>query len=591
MPIVTILEDSQGDASLGHQGDSSPSSPILDPFLRIGERSADTPAVSMAKKIFLIDVMCLTLAVVVVNVPLLRFSNGVGVGSFGLLQVLACIGSIVTLKKTGNLSPAANVFFMPSVLIMAIVQSVQGGFRTGASVIPLWLAMVAIRLHDLSAVSSLFYGCTITTLLALELTTDVKAIYVPSNVERSTEACTLLLLFAVNVIFRSLIEDKENAASAPINVRPQLTLQTLELLQTRAPEATTLDECIEILNGSRPDTAAVLVRLQGLRRQVVNPLTPGQKIPTQNSRTGLGSDILPAEDNVSEDTPTTPILTPGRGIEARYNSLKVLSKATNAVFMRIENRLTQERMVAINLIGPEARFAISRPPMNHPNIIQMVEGLSEGSDHIIIYADCDQNLRQIMNKRALKNQPLPEDKILVWGVQILSALHYLHNVLRVPIGPITDCITFVNGHNQVHIGDAAIARAWREKEGLDHILAPELIGGPKDVNPTPTPASDVWGFGLLLHTLAFLHPPFPDLSFAEASASIRAGEFVRIPEMYSGLLAASVASMLDPVPEKRPSISQLLSSPPWRTAAETLCGSSANKRLGPVIGYLNQFCR
>ena len=109
-----------------------------------------------------------------------------------------------------------------------------------------------------------------------------------------------------------------------------------------------------------------------------------------------------------------------------------------------------------------------------------------------------------------KNGPLALAQVTSLGVDLASALHYMHQsgVVHLDVKPSN---TIMDA--SVRLIDLSVARTVPEAEGLDHVVGTDRYMAPEQCDPptsgTPGPASDVWGLGVTLYEAACGEHPFP----------------------------------------------------------------------------------
>ncbi len=122
---------------------------------------------------------------------------------------------------------------------------------------------------------------------------------------------------------------------------------------------------------------------------------------------------------------------------------------------------------------------------------------------------------------------------------------------------------FLMKDNTIKMGDFGIARVLsctREKAktvvGTPYYLSPEIIE-----NRPYSFKSDVWSLGILLYEMCTLAPPFNANSIPNLALKIVRGQYAPIHARYSADLKNLIFVMLQQVPEKRPSIHDILKMP------------------------------
>jgi eukaryotic-like serine/threonine-protein kinase len=152
---------------------------------------------------------------------------------------------------------------------------------------------------------------------------------------------------------------------------------------------------------------------------------------------------------------------------------------------------------------------------------------------------------------------LRAEEVACLGVQLCSALHYLHQqpLLHLDMKP----SNIVSERGLAKVLDLSIARKpgrARRGVGTRHYMAPEQARG-----GLVTPATDVWGLGVVLFEALTGEPPFrltadgPRYPQLEARARPLAGKR-RVPSNIARLVDAA----LDPDPYARPTLMEAFTS-------------------------------
>lgn len=123
--------------------------------------------------------------------------------------------------------------------------------------------------------------------------------------------------------------------------------------------------------------------------------------------------------------------------------------------------------------------------------------------------------------------------------------------------------------DQIKLCDFGLAgRIGQRRRGVPHgttpYMAPELIAAKEDDLTVLSPALDVWSFAIALYIITFLDTPWKSASMDDPKYH----EFVSNPSVRLmgewGLLTlefqACMMAMLDPLPERRPTIREVAAS-------------------------------
>lgn len=162
-----------------------------------------------------------------------------------------------------------------------------------------------------------------------------------------------------------------------------------------------------------------------------------------------------------------------------------------------------------------------------------------------------------LERRLLDAGHLPIEEVACLGAQLCSALHYLHQqpLLHLDLKP----SNIVCERGLVKLLDLSIARKpgrARRGVGTRHYMAPEQASG-----GLVTPATDVWGVGVVLFEAITGQPPFsvtadgPRYPQLVARAQPLVGRR-RVPAQ----LACLVDAALDSSPQRRPTVLEVFST-------------------------------
>jgi len=221
---------------------------------------------------------------------------------------------------------------------------------------------------------------------------------------------------------------------------------------------------------------------------------------------------------------------------------------------------------------------------NHLNIIRYVgayrihkQAKNEKILIIMEYADAGDLAAVIKRQREEFKQFIQESQILSWLVQVSFGLQYIHkkNILHRDLK--TQNI-FLTTQNIIKIGDFGISKTLSHTLdlattaiGTPHYLSPEICQR-KPYNHK----SDMWSLGCVLYELCALKLAFPSENFLHLVHTICRGNYAPIPRKhYSAKLSDLIQVLLRPLPERRPSVEQLLSC------------STLEKEVQKYLGYVN----
>jgi serine/threonine protein kinase len=208
--------------------------------------------------------------------------------------------------------------------------------------------------------------------------------------------------------------------------------------------------------------------------------------------------------------------------------------------------------------------------LTHPHIVRAYEVAEEPVPMVVMETLAGETLGHMIDREAMFSVP----ELAQLGLHLCSAIRYLHRhgVLHLDLKPsnvIAEC-------GRAKLIDLSVARPPGPAHagiGTHYYLSPEQARG-GDLGPP----ADVWGIGVVLFEAATGEPAFDDpeaageddedLDYDESvSESLDEGDYPqlaatarRIDELrrLPGELADLVAACLDPVPERRPGVDELM---------------------------------
>jgi serine/threonine protein kinase len=208
--------------------------------------------------------------------------------------------------------------------------------------------------------------------------------------------------------------------------------------------------------------------------------------------------------------------------------------------------------------------------LTHPHIVRAYEVREEPVPMVVMETLAGETLGHMIDREA----ELSAAELAQLGLHLSSAIRYLHGhgILHLDLKPsnvIAEC-------GRAKLIDLSVARAPGPAHagiGTHYYLSPEQARGGE-----LGPAADVWGIGVVLFEAATGEPAFDDpdapddedddLDYGESgSESLGEGDYPqltatarRIDELRSlpRELADLVAACLDPSPERRPSVDELM---------------------------------
>jgi eukaryotic-like serine/threonine-protein kinase len=207
--------------------------------------------------------------------------------------------------------------------------------------------------------------------------------------------------------------------------------------------------------------------------------------------------------------------------------------------------------------------------LTHPHIVRAYEVAEEPVPLVVMETLAGETLGHMIDRDAELSVP----ELAQLGLHLCSAIRYLHGhgILHLDLKPsnvIAEC-------GRAKLIDLSVARPPGPAHagiGTHYYLSPEQAGG-GDLGP----AADVWGIGVVLFEAATGEPAFDDpdapdddddLDYGETgSESLGEGDYPQLTATARRIdelrplpreLADLVAACLDPFPELRPTVDELM---------------------------------
>ncbi|GKT15467.1 Kinase, NEK, partial [Aduncisulcus paluster] len=199
--------------------------------------------------------------------------------------------------------------------------------------------------------------------------------------------------------------------------------------------------------------------------------------------------------------------------------------------------------------------------LRHPNIVGHKESFTERGLLCIVmeYADGGDLYKAIKTRRG---RLMPETQIIDWFVQICLALKHVHDRKILHRDLKTQNIFLTKG-GRIKLGDFGIARVLkstmecaRTAIGTPYYLSPEICQD-KPYNAK----SDIWSLGCVLYEMTTLRHAFEAHDMKGLVLKILRGSYPPISSQYSHNLRNLISQLLNKIPQKRPSVNQILKTP------------------------------
>ncbi|CAF1091671.1 unnamed protein product [Adineta ricciae] len=239
------------------------------------------------------------------------------------------------------------------------------------------------------------------------------------------------------------------------------------------------------------------------------------------------------------------------------------SNVKQLVLKRLDLRQQSNDTTQDDIDGAE-REAKLLSTLKHPNIVAYIESFRSNDGFLnIVMAYCEGgDLYTKLKERKANHQPLPENQIIEWFVQICMALQYMHDKSILHRDLKTQNI-FLTKNEIVKVGDLGIARVL--DSGND--LATTIIGTPYYMSPeifSHQPygqKSDIWALGCCVYEMTTLEHAFNAKDMNALVIKIIRGQTPQTSKKYSDSLTDIIKSMLSKNPADRPTAKKVLQSP------------------------------
>ena len=193
---------------------------------------------------------------------------------------------------------------------------------------------------------------------------------------------------------------------------------------------------------------------------------------------------------------------------------------------------------------------------HHDNVVGYIDDFYENSKFLIVMEFCDGGDLASFIQRQRRH--LPEDHVMRWFRQMISGIHYIHelNILHRDLKPAN---IFLTSGQQLKIGDFGISKSLDQTRdmaqtycGTPVYMAPEVVGGVPYNHK-----ADIWSLGCILYELAALKLAFCGSNFLHL---ISKGQYDRRPleQHFSSSLSRLINKLLTPNPRDRPAAGDII---------------------------------
>lgn len=252
----------------------------------------------------------------------------------------------------------------------------------------------------------------------------------------------------------------------------------------------------------------------------------------------------------------------------KYHKIKMIGKgAFGTVYLT--SRIRDKKLLILKEINVEDMTKDERGSaimevqilkrLSHPNIIKYYENFLDEKNLVIAmeYAQGG-TLHQFLTQQT---SLLKEQKIASFFIQIVVALQYIHsqNILHRDLN--TNNVLLDRKYRVVKLSDFGISKILNTKTKASSVVGTPCYISPELCESNPyNQKSDIWALGCLLYELMTLRKAFEAQSLPALVIKIVQGDYNKeqLPKTYNSFLKRLLMSMLDLTPEKRPSVSDIM---------------------------------
>ncbi|GAX80415.1 hypothetical protein CEUSTIGMA_g7854.t1 [Chlamydomonas eustigma] len=282
------------------------------------------------------------------------------------------------------------------------------------------------------------------------------------------------------------------------------------------------------------------------------------------------------------------------GMNQNFKVVKLLGKGSYGTVYQVQ-RLSDNQTYALKEMDVRAMNQAEREDatneirllasVQHPNIISYNEAFLDGNRLCIImeYAQ-DGDLAKVIKKYQLLKRSMPEDLIWKYFIQTARGVAALHS-LKILHRDIKPGNIMIMANEVAKIGDLGIAKllkqtmAAKTQIGTPHYMPPEIWK-----NRPYSFTSDSWAMGCILYEMATLKVPFEARSVNELKYKVLQGRYPAVPNTYSQDLIQMIRDCLDPNPDRRPSMDQILATRAVQSRMHLLPNESGAKAPPSTAG-------
>jgi serine/threonine protein kinase len=202
--------------------------------------------------------------------------------------------------------------------------------------------------------------------------------------------------------------------------------------------------------------------------------------------------------------------------------------------------------------------------IDQPFVVKLFQVFDDSENYFLVQEYSENgNLRDVVHR----NCRLAEAHARRFFIQLLSALEYLHDEMRIVHRDIKCENILLDRHDNVRVIDFGLSREFADRQNLSTIcgspayVAPEMVRG-----DTYTQRADIWSTGVVLYAMTTGTLPFNDPDIRGVLKKIISQELV-IPSFVSPSLMSLLSKMLCKDPAGRITIDAIRQHP-WCLESE-----------------------